>query len=139
MFFLTARIHNFVFQNNFMANYSGDESEIRGFEIYIIPLYSETMRNNFLSINDKYRERIKLFFKENNLHYEIIHINPYLSIQNKTISLSDNVIDCVVIAIMSNPIGKNLKIMLGKTNLQSEIYILCTKNGISINIDGKKN
>ena len=123
---IRAKKVTFVFKNNFEANNG------RGFEIYIICIYSETLKNNLINMVINDREKIKIIQRENpeGMYIYSIDINPLISTQHIECELPDNMIDCIIMPIN---IDSTVKLFSGYKikNIKSILVkIICSKDGI---------
>lgn len=120
--------HQFVFHNNFEAN------QTRGFEINIILVYSHSIKENLLKIENDRKKMLKLLKSENPNGFEIIKldINPFTSLQDIMVDVPDNIIDCFIFCLNHNTnVFGNSRLILGKDYLKrNQIHITCSKMGI---------
>lgn len=125
--FYIAREVEFTFHNQIKCN------ETRGFSLLIIPIYSETMKNNLSLITEKFKEQIKKLKLENPKSFDLVvlDINPFIGIQSIKVNIKENVIDCAIIAILNTPKGKNVKIFIGQSINKEKVHINCSAEGIS--------
>lgn len=128
--FLLAKDHNFVFHNSINSNAG------RGFEIYIVMVYSEGIHEDLKKIDPKdYKININKLKSNNFGALEIfeVDINPWLSFQNINTYTKDNAISCMVFCIMQDYENKSsTRLIFGKNSLNEEVHINCTEYGIIV-------